>query len=93
VQIYADVLGESISVHPCQYGPALGAAILGTLAAGREISGFDTSAAAIEAMAGPRPGNPQRQLRTFQPNQQHRQAYEAAYNEYCQLADVFAKRG
>jgi L-ribulokinase len=92
VQIYADVLGEPIAVHPCQYGPALGAAVLGTLAAGSEVSGFSTSADAIEAMAGPQPGDPKRQLRTFQPNEQHRQAYDAAYNDYRQLAEFFAKR-
>ncbi|HEX3602068.1 MAG TPA: ribulokinase [Lacipirellulaceae bacterium] len=92
VQIYADVLGEPISVHPCQYGPALGAAILGTLAAGSEVSGFNTSAGAIEAMAGARLGDPKRQLRTFQPNQQHRQAYDVAYDDYRQLAEIFAKR-
>ena len=34
VQIYADVLGEPITVHPSKHGPALGAAMLGALAAG-----------------------------------------------------------
>jgi L-ribulokinase len=92
VQIYADVLGEPVAVHPCQYGPALGAAILGTLAAGREASGFSSSADAIESMAGPRPDNAQRQLRTFQPTAQHRPAYNAAYGEYRDLAEVFAQR-
>lgn len=92
VQIYADVLNEPISVHPCQYGPALGAAILGTLAAGSEMSGFATSAEAIESMAGTHPSEPSRQAQTFRPCEQHRRAYEAAYVEYRQLADIFSKR-
>jgi L-ribulokinase len=92
VQIYADVLGEPISVHPCQYGPALGAAVLGTLAAGPDISGFNSSADAIASMAGARVGDPKRQAHIYQPNQLHRPAYDAAYNEYRQLADIFAKR-
>jgi L-ribulokinase len=92
VQIYADVLGETISVHPCQYGPALGAAILGTLAAGTEVSGFGSSAKAIESMAGTRPGDPKRQARVYEPSAKHRNAYDQAYNEYRQLADIFAKR-
>ncbi len=93
VQIYADVLGEPISVHPCQYGPALGAAILGTLAAGSEVSGFSSSADAIESMAGTRPGDPKRQrarLQTESANIAKRTTH--AYNEYRQLADIFAKR-
>ena len=40
VQIYADVLGAPIAVHPSKHGPALGAAILGVLAAGDDASGF-----------------------------------------------------
>jgi L-ribulokinase len=91
VQIYADVLGEPISVHPCPYGPALGAAILGTLAAGSHVSGFTSSAAAIESMAGAC-NNPQRQSRVYQPSLKHRQAYESAYDDYRQLTDRFGKR-
>ena len=52
VEIYADVLGEPISVHPSKHGPALGAAILGALAAG-ERTGFRSAAAAVRAMAAP----------------------------------------
>jgi L-ribulokinase len=91
VQIYADVLGQSISVHPCQYGPALGAAILGALAAGREASNFASTSAAIESMAGPRADNPQRQCRMFDPAIQNQSAYNSAYNDYRSLAATFAK--
>ena len=57
VEIYADVLGEPISVHPSKHGPALGAAILGALAAG-ERTGFRSAAAAVRAMAAPKRGVP-----------------------------------
>jgi L-ribulokinase len=93
VQIYADVLGEPIAVHPCQYGPALGAAILGTLAAGSEVTGFSSSGEAIESMAGPWLGDPKRQSRVYQPDERLCQTYDEAYNEYRQLADIFAKPG
>ncbi len=39
VEIYADVLGEAITVHPSKHGPALGAAILGA-ASRRRSNGF-----------------------------------------------------
>ena len=44
VQIYADVLGEPITVHPCKHGPALGAAILGHARGRRKASGFRSAA-------------------------------------------------
>jgi ribulose kinase len=44
VQIYADVLGRPIVVPSAQQGPALGAAILGVLAAGPKKTGFRSPA-------------------------------------------------
>ncbi len=92
VQIYADVLGEPISVHPCQYGPALGAAILGALAAGHDVNGFASSASVIESMAGTRDDNPKRRSRVYHPNALHRQAFQTAYDDYRQLTQIFAER-
>ena len=60
VQIYADVLGRPITVHPSRQGPALGAAILGVLAAGKAATGFGSAAAAIHAMARPAAAEPRR---------------------------------
>jgi L-ribulokinase len=91
VQIYADVLGQSISVHPCEYGPALGAAILGAMAAGKETSSFASTAAAIESMAGTRQDDPQRQSRHFEPNKQNECVYEGAYKEYRDLAETLRR--
>ena len=84
VQVYADVLGEPITVHPSQQGPALGAAILGVLAAPRRVSGFSSAAAAIRAMADPRNGpGPARVVR---PNRRLGKEYDTIYKEYRDLA-------
>lgn len=91
VEIYADVLGEPISVHPSKNGPALGAAILGALAAG-ERTGFRTAEAAVRAMAAPKRGVPGRESHVVRPNRSHRAAYDAAYDEYQALADSFGRK-
>lgn len=85
VQIYADVLGEPISVHPSQHGPALGAAILGAVAAG-ERTGFASAASAIRAMAKVSPGVAGRQALLVKPNRRNRDAYGGAYHDYRTLA-------
>lgn len=91
IQIYADVLGAPIGVHPSKHGPALGAAILGVLAAGKEVGGFATSSEAIAAMAGERPGSPERSLRTVVPNAEAHATYNEVYKRYRALADTLAK--
>ncbi len=79
VQVYADVLGESILVHPCKHGPALGAAILGALAAGV----FTSPAAAIRAMSVPKPGT----AALYKPNRDCRKVYNALYSDYRRIGD------
>lgn len=90
VEIYADVLGEVITVHPSAQGPALGAAILGVLAAGPSASGFRSPGQAIRAMAAVDPRRPDRRPRIVKPNRKARAAYETAYARYRQLADAFS---
>jgi L-ribulokinase len=86
VQIYADVLQQPIRIHPAQQGPALGAAILGVLAAGPAATGFRTHAEAIAAMAGaPDSG----QLVT--PRAETRAVYDDGYARYRQLCMLAAK--
>ncbi len=92
VSIYADVLQEPILVHPCLHGPALGAAILGVLAAGRARSGFASATAAVRAMAQPRSDKPSRTAVTVKPNRKHQAAYDRLYLEYRQLAEQFRER-
>lgn len=74
VQVYADMLGTPIRVHPSSQGPALGAAILGALAAGA----FPDAARAIRAMATPRPGTE----RVFRPVGRISRIYDRIYAEY-----------
>lgn len=84
VQVYADVLGSQITVHPCTQGPALGAAILGALAAGL----FPTPQEAINAMASPVPGT----AGLFLPDPSRTAAYDRIYAGYRRLAG-FAQKG
>ncbi|MCA9232302.1 MAG: ribulokinase [Planctomycetales bacterium] len=90
VQIYADVLGEPISVHPSQQGPALGAAILGVIAAGPEASSFATTQAAIAAMAGEIAGEKDRESVVVQPDQEAHNAYSRVYADYRKLGEFLA---
>lgn len=83
VQIYADVLGQPITVHPSKQGPALGAAILGVLAAGSQHTGFRSASSAIKAMAGDRRETP---ARIVKPNRANCKSYDAVYAAYRDLA-------
>jgi L-ribulokinase len=85
VQIYADVLGKPITVHPAKHGPALGAAILGAMAAGKGATGVSSAAAAVKAMAAPN-GDRQRQAKVVTPNRAAVKAYEQVYRRYRDAA-------
>lgn len=80
VQIYADVLGQPISVPATKHGPALGAAILGALAAGA----FGKPAEAIAAMANP--PHVRKTTRIVKPQRAAARAYDSIYAEYRALA-------
>jgi L-ribulokinase len=82
VQVYADVLGEPITVHPSKQGPALGAAILGALAAGA----FRSPGDAIRAMAV------RKGAAVFKPDRSLRTAYDALYREYRRLGEFFSTK-
>lgn len=88
-QIYADVLGRPLLVHPCQHGPALGAAILGVLAAGPRASGFASAEEAIRKLAGVGPKRPARKV---VPGRAAQRAYEAVYARYRRAAEALAQR-
>ncbi len=91
VQIYADVLGAPITIHPSRQGPALGAAILGVLAAGPEVTGFASMQAAMRALAAPKPRRPGGQALTIRPDRRTRQPYAAAYQRYRHLAHTLSQ--
>jgi L-ribulokinase len=84
VEVYADVLNSEIEIHPSTQGPAIGAAVLGMIAAGPDASGFDSIASASQAMAGAREG--QRDVVSPRPGRVG--AYESLYPKYRQLADM-----
>ena len=86
VQIYADVLGRPITIHPSKQGPALGAAILGVLAAGHKATGFRSAAAAIHAMARPSPDVPGREPSIVRPDRAANRRYHEVYLDYRKLA-------
>lgn len=92
VQICADVLGKPITVHPSRQGPALGAAILGVLAAGRKVSGFESPGAAIRAMANVQRGIQGRQPLVVRPQRGAAKLYEGVYREYRRLAELLDGR-
>jgi L-ribulokinase len=80
MQIYADVLGAEIHLAESDQSVALGAAILGCLAAGPEITGYAKSADAIAAMAR------QRKDLVYKPSPEAHQAYSDFYGIYRTLA-------
>ena len=91
VQVYADVLGKTITVHPSEQGPALGSAILGVLAAGKKATGFASPAAAVRAMASPNLRQDGRSARVVQPRRVATRVYEPLYQRYLELAEWLRK--
>ncbi len=86
VEVYADVLGESILIHPSQQGPALGAAVLGAIAAGKRAGGFSSVRSAVRTMGGVKKGVPAREGRLIAPNRRNTRAYEPIYRRYRETA-------
>jgi L-ribulokinase len=88
VQVCADVLGQPITIHPSRHGSALGAAILGALAAGPKQTGFKSASAAIKAMASSDRGK-KRATVVVRPSRHNRVLYNGVYKEYRDLAQLF----
>lgn len=78
LQMCADVLGEKIALPPSKQGPALGAAILGALAA----HAFPDATSAIRAMAG---GT---KPRIVMPRASASRSYDRVYSDYRKLSDT-----
>jgi L-ribulokinase len=91
VRIYADVLGQSIKVAPPEHGPALGAAILGVLAAGGKKSGFRSATHAIQTMTRTA-GNKKSQNQMVRPKRTAARAYDGLYLQYLDLGKTLRKR-
>jgi L-ribulokinase len=86
MQIYADILAAPIEVPAVRQGPALGAAILGAVAAGERVTGFGDVSAAIRAMT--KSSEPPR---IYQPTASHAHSYAGLYQKYRRLATTFSK--
>src|SRR5439155_3789650 len=80
MQIYADVLYERIKLAESEQSVALGAAILGCLAAGSEATGHASVSQAIHAMAR------QREDVMYRPDLAARREYNRLYPLYRRLA-------
>jgi L-ribulokinase len=82
MQIYADVIGKEMKIARSAQTCALGSAIAGAVAAGREAGGYGTFPEAQAAMCGVKP-------RTFKPDPGNHQVYLELYKLYRQLHDAF----
>ena len=84
MQIYADVCGRPLEVAGTPQASALGAAMLGAVAAGRAAGGHETLADAVAHMA-PAPGA------LYRPLDAHRARYDELYACYRELYDHFGR--
>ena len=82
VEVYADVLGLDIEIHPSTQGPAIGAAVLGMIAAGSKASGFESVIDAATAMASVSAGKQD----IVRSRPERTQVYNSLYRNYRRLA-------
>ena len=81
MQIYADITGRPMKVSRSEQTPALGAAIFGAIAAGKEISGFSNILEVQKKVTGTK--------KTFTPDPSNHLVYKKLYKLYKQLHDAF----
>ena len=84
MQIYADVIGLPIRVSSSNQTPALGSAMFGAVAAGKELGGYDSIYEAAKVMA-----HLKDVIYTAIPDNQS--VYEKLYAEYITLHDYFGR--
>ncbi|MBE6573740.1 MAG: ribulokinase [Ruminococcaceae bacterium] len=84
MQLYADILGCDIMVSGSPQAAALGAAIFGSVAAGKSAGGYDNVVEAAEKMG---------KLKdvVYKPNLENKDIYDSLYNEFCFLFDYFGR--
>jgi L-ribulokinase len=86
MQIYADVTGMEIAVVSSKHTSAVGAAILGSVAAGSAEGGYDSIPEAVRRLACPR-------VKKFQPIPEQEKVYQRLFREYKILHDYFGRGG
>jgi len=84
MQIYADVTGRELAQVRSEQAAALGAAMLGAVAAGREPGGYATLQVAAERMGGLKE-------EIYRPIAAHQPIYEQLYEQYVRLHDYFGR--
>ncbi len=82
MQIYADVTGRPMKVSRSGQTCALGAAIAAAVVAGPKAGGYDTFAAAQQAMTGLK-------TKAYKPDPAAHEVYKKLYTLYRQLHDCF----
>ncbi|MEI8133251.1 MAG: ribulokinase [Leptolinea sp.] len=84
MQIYADVMGIELAVTGADQVSALGAAMLGAVAAGKAAGGYEKLAEAAHAMAQPH-------ANVYKPILANAKVYDELYIEYARLYDYFGR--
>ena len=84
IQLCSDILGKPIRLVGTTHDAALGAAMLGAAAAGREAGGYSSLGDAVHAMG--RLGDT-----VYAPSAERHADYESVYADYCALYDAFGK--
>jgi L-ribulokinase len=85
MQIYADVLGRPMKISRSDQTCALGAAIFGAIAAGKDASGSSNVGEAQKAMCGVRDT-------VYEPDLGAHEVYVRMYALYCALHDAFGTK-
>lgn len=84
MQIYADVTGLPFHIAESDQASALGAAILGAVAAGKAGGGYDNATEAAKKMA-------RLEEAVYKPVKDATRTYAALYDEYLRLHDYFGR--
>lgn len=84
MQIYADVTNLEIKVSKSSQTPALGAAMFGAVAAGKEKGGFDSIFEAARVI-------PKLKEETYNPIPENVEIYDKLFEEYKLLHDYFGR--
>jgi L-ribulokinase len=86
MQVYADITGREIALAGSDQASALGAAMLGAVAAGSSSGGYNSLAEAAQYMAPP-------PAKIYRPIAEHVEPYNTLYAEYRRLYDYFGRGG
>ncbi|MCD6289677.1 MAG: ribulokinase [Anaerolineae bacterium] len=84
MQIYADVTGRTIHVAGTHQAGALGSAMHGAVAAGKDAGGYESITEAAKHMARLRED-------VYHPIPEHKAVYDRLYAEYVALHDYFGR--